>query len=87
MGCTHTEARYVLPHAIQQFRPLFPGVWLSLLEGTPEQLAGLASLNRIDLVITADSRELFDDFAFLPCYSVNRCVVVAPCIHSLPQAS
>jgi LysR family transcriptional regulator, cys regulon transcriptional activator len=78
IGSTHTEARYVLPNAIQQFRPLFPGVWLSLLEGTPEQLADLASLNRVDLVITADSRDLFENFAFMPCCNVNRCVVVAP---------
>src|SRR5687767_4297748 len=47
VGSTHTEARYVLPNAIHRFRSLFPGVRLSLHQGTPEQIAEMVRLNQL----------------------------------------
>ncbi len=50
VGCTHTEARYVLPDVINRFRERFPRVRLSLHPDAPEQIAELARLNRVDVV-------------------------------------
>src|SRR6202044_1306232 len=39
IGTTHTQARYVLPGVIQQFRARFPDMRLNLLQGTSDQIA------------------------------------------------
>jgi LysR family transcriptional regulator, cys regulon transcriptional activator len=82
IGSTHTEARYILPEVIRRFRPLFPGVRLSLHQGTPEQIAELARLNRIDVAIATGSRESFEQLICLPCFRGSRRAVV-PASHPL----
>src|SRR5215813_4815327 len=39
IGTTHTQARYVLPAVIQEFRKRYPGISLHLHQGTSEQIA------------------------------------------------
>lgn len=39
IGCTHTQARYLLPRVIPAFRERFPKVRLQLAEGDPVTLA------------------------------------------------
>src|ERR1700760_1109058 len=45
IGTTHTQARYVLPPAIRQFREKYPGVQFHLHQGTSEHLAEMAELD------------------------------------------
>lgn len=85
VGSTHTEARYVLPNAIHRFRSLFPGVRLSLHQGTPEQIAEMVRLNQLDLVMATGSKSLFGDLVFLSCYQESRRVIV-PTSHPLAGA-
>lgn len=78
VGCTHTEARYVLPDVINRFRERFPRVRLSLHPDAPEQIAELARSNRVDVVMASGPRHLFDGLAMLPCsHSTRRLVVPA----------
>jgi LysR family cys regulon transcriptional activator len=67
LGTTHTEARYVLPEVIREFRSQHPRVNLHLHQGTSEQIAEMAALDRIELVIDSGSRSSFDRHALLPC--------------------
>jgi LysR family cys regulon transcriptional activator len=82
IGTTHTQARYVLPPVIQHFRQRYPGVRLHLHQGTSEQIAELAALDRIDFAIATGSTELFPDHVLLPCYRWYRRIVV-PADHPL----
>jgi LysR family transcriptional regulator, cys regulon transcriptional activator len=84
IGTTHTQARYVLPRVIRDFRRQFPNVQLHLHQGTSEQIAELAALDRIDFAIATGSRELFPDFVLLPCFTWYRSVIVP---HGHPLAS
>ncbi|HSN72460.1 MAG TPA: HTH-type transcriptional regulator CysB [Steroidobacteraceae bacterium] len=84
IGTTHTQARYVLPPVIQRFRQSYPQVRLHLHQGTSEQIAELASLDRIDFAIATGSRELFPDHVLLPCYRWQRRIVV-PAGHPLAK--
>ncbi len=72
----------MLPHVIRRFRTLFPEVRVSLQQGTAEQIAELASRNRIDVAMATGSHELFSQFVFLPCYRGSRRVVI-PTSHPL----
>jgi LysR family cys regulon transcriptional activator len=78
VATTHTQARYALPPVVKAFMDRFPNVRLSLRQGSPMQIAELASSGEADLAIATEALELFSDLAMLPCYEWNRCVVVPP---------
>ncbi|HEX5649195.1 MAG TPA: HTH-type transcriptional regulator CysB [Steroidobacteraceae bacterium] len=85
IATTHTQARYVLPEVIKAFRERYPEVRLHLHQGTSEQIAEMAALDRIDFAIATGSESLFDGFSLLPCYKWHRHVVV-PQNHALARA-
>jgi LysR family transcriptional regulator, cys regulon transcriptional activator len=76
IGTTHTQARYVLPDVIRQFRGRYPNVRLNLHQGTSEQIAEMVAHDRIDCAIATGSQHLFGDLTLLPCYHWHRTVVV-----------
>ena len=76
IATTHTQARYVLPETIREFRERHPKVSLELHQGTSEQIAELVSANRVDFAIATGSRGLFPGLVLLPCYHWNRIVLV-----------
>jgi LysR family transcriptional regulator, cys regulon transcriptional activator len=76
IGTTHTQARYVLPDVIRQFRERYPNVRLNLHQGTSEQLAEMVAHDRIDCAINTGSDALFSDLTLLPCYVWHRTVIV-----------
>lgn len=76
LGTTHTQARYVLPPVIQKFRANYPEVDLHLHQGTSEQIADLAKLDRIDFAIATGAGELFPGLVLLPTYRWYRRIVV-----------
>jgi len=76
IGTTHTQARYVLPEVIQQFRQRYPQVRLNLHQGTSEQIAEMVAHDRIDCAIATGSEQLFSDLTLLPCYRWYRSVIV-----------
>ncbi len=78
IATTHTQARYALPPIIQRFRSRFPKVTLHLHQGSPPQIAKLASDGQADFAIATEALELFEDLVMLPCYRWNRIVLVRP---------
>jgi LysR family cys regulon transcriptional activator len=84
IGTTHTQARYVLPPVIRQFRQRYPDVELHLHQGTSEQIADMAEKDRIDFAINTGSQELFPNLVLLPCYRWHRRIVV-PRNHPLAE--
>jgi LysR family cys regulon transcriptional activator len=76
IATTHTQARYVLPPVIKQFRSLYPAVDLNLHQGTSEQIADLAAADRVDFAIATGSHELFPGLALMPCFRWHRDIVV-----------
>ncbi len=85
IGTTHTQARYVLPSVIQEFRARYPQVRLNLHQGTSEQIAEMVASDRIDCAIATGSEQLFQDLTLLPCYRWHRTVIV-PRNHPLAEA-
>jgi LysR family transcriptional regulator, cys regulon transcriptional activator len=82
IGTTHTQARYVLPEVIRDFRARYPHVRLNLHQGTTEQIAEMVAQDRIDCAIATGSEHLFGDMTLLPCYRWHR-VIVVPRDHPL----
>jgi LysR family transcriptional regulator, cys regulon transcriptional activator len=85
IGTTHTQARYVLPDVIREFRGRYPQVRLNLHQGTSEQIAEMVASDRIDCAIATGSEALFGELTLLPCYRWNR-IVIVPKGHALASA-
>ena len=84
IATTHTQARYVLPEIVAEFRKRFPKVGLNLHQGTSEQIADMLSANDIDFAIATGSNELFSDLMLIPSYRWDRSIVV-PKGHALTE--
>ena len=76
IATTHTQARYVLPSVISDFRAEFPDVSLHMNQGTPVQIAELAASGGVDFAIATEGMDHFHDLVSMPCYRWNRSVVV-----------
>lgn len=76
IATTHTQARYVLPEIVSEFRKRFPKVGLNLHQGTSEQIADMVSANDIDFAIATGSTGLFTDLMLVPSYRWDRSIVV-----------
>ena len=76
IATTHTQARYVLPEIVAEFRKRFPKVSLNLHQGTSEQIADMVSSNDIDFAIATGSNDLFGDLMLVPSYRWDRSIVV-----------
>ena len=76
IATTHTQARYALPAVIQKFRADYPEVVLHMNQGTPLQIAEMASDGTVDFGIATEGSDLFGDLVMMPCYEWNRSVVV-----------
>ena len=84
IATTHTQARYVLPDVIREFRKLYPKVGLNLHQGTSEQIADMVAANEIDFAIATGSRDLFSNLLLVPSYHWDRKIIV-PKDHELTK--
>ncbi len=76
IATTHTQARYVLPKIITQYVKAFPGVRLSIKQGSPNEICEFILNGEADLAITTESLEDYPELRKLPCYQWNRSVIV-----------
>ncbi len=76
IATTHTQARYALPKAVRVFMERYPGIQLHINQGTPTQIAELASRGLVDMAIATEGMDLFENLVQLPCYEWNRCILV-----------
>lgn len=76
IATTDAQARYVLPEIIRAFRSRHARINVHLHQGTSEQIAQMAALGRVDLVMDSGPRAPLERHHLLPCYCWQLCVVV-----------
>jgi LysR family cys regulon transcriptional activator len=76
IATTHTQARYVLPKVVQQFRLAFPEVRIALQQSAPEHIAEWVLSGKADIGIATEGLSQFKDLVSFPCYEWNHVVVV-----------
>ena len=86
IGTTHGQARYVLPTVVRGFMTRYPRVHLHLHQGSLEQLAELARLDRFDVVVATDLARHLPQFVQLPCYTWHPRLIV-PRGHALSSSA
>ncbi|MEH3085193.1 MAG: CysB family HTH-type transcriptional regulator [Xylophilus ampelinus] len=78
IAATHSQARYALPQAVQEFRQHFPNVRLHLHQGSPKQVAEMLLSGEADVGIATEALAQYDALVALPCYRWTHAVIVPP---------
>jgi LysR family cys regulon transcriptional activator len=86
IATTSTQARYSLPAVVQRFRIQYPKVHLSLLQGTPTQIADMVCEGRADIAIATEALDHYPDLLALPGYTWHHCAIV-PRGHALSKVT
>jgi len=82
IAATHSQARYALPGAVNDFRAVYPRVTLNLHQGSPHQIAQLLISGEADIGIATEALAEYEQLVALPCYRWTHCVI-APKGHEL----
>lgn len=85
IATTHTQARYSLPKVVQAFMQKFPKVKLSLLQGSPRQIADMVLRDQADLALATETIADIEGLVSLPCYQWEH-VLVTPPDHPLQRS-
>lgn len=78
IAATHSQARYALPMAVQEFRSQFPNVTLHLHQGSPAHVAEMLLSGEADVGIATEALTQYDELVALPCYPWTHSVIVPP---------
>jgi LysR family cys regulon transcriptional activator len=78
VAATHSQARYAMPVAVQEFRALFPQVKLHLHQGSPKQIAQMLLEGEADVGVATEALGDYPQLVALPCYRWTHSVVVPP---------
>ncbi len=76
IAATHTQARYALPSAVQDFCAQHPQVTLHLVQGSPRQIAAQVLAGEVDLGVATEALSEYPELVALPCYRWTHVVVV-----------
>ena len=85
IATTHTQARYVLPKIVNDFRANYPGIGLHIMQGSPAQLVRQMEDNLADLAICTEALEHHSSLRVVDSYHWNRVLIVRP-DHTLANA-
>ncbi|MDY6983363.1 MAG: CysB family HTH-type transcriptional regulator [Pseudomonadota bacterium] len=84
VATTHTQARYVLPDIVVQFRKQFPKVKLHLHQGSPREIAQMLLDGRADIGIATEALSDVEGLVSYPYHSWYHGVIV-PAGHPLDR--
>lgn len=78
VAATHSQARYVLPSVVKDFRDRFPKVTLHLRQGSPKQVAAMLLSGEADIGVATEALADYPQLVTLPCYRWTHGIVVPP---------
>jgi len=76
VATTHTQARYVLPQVVTQFKAAYPKVQLVLHQASPSEIVQLLSEGEADIGIATEALDNVALLTSFPYYSWHHAVIV-----------
>ncbi|WP_336165432.1 CysB family HTH-type transcriptional regulator [Acinetobacter ursingii] len=76
IATTHTQARYVLPPIVNQFKKLFPKVHLVLQQASPTEISEMLLQGEADIGISTESLTTEENLASVPYYQWEHSIIV-----------
>jgi LysR family cys regulon transcriptional activator len=78
IACTSTQARYVLPSAIDRFMKKYPNARLEFFQGGRQQIFAKVDAGDADVAIGGDRGVSVHNVAMLPYGTLHYCIVTKP---------
>ncbi len=75
IATTHTQARYVLPAAVDKFIRSNPDINLHIHQGTPVQIANMLEQDEVDIAIATEALSERETLLAMPCYQWSRSII------------
>lgn len=75
IATTHTQARYVLPPIVNQFKKLFPKVHLILQQASPVEISEMLLQGEADIGIATESLTTEENLASIPYYQWQHSII------------
>lgn len=82
IATTHTQAKYLLPEPIREFRERFPDVSIYIVQSSPGEIVDLLNHHKVDIAICTEKLEDSEKLSIKPCYHWHH-VAVVPKEHPL----
>src|SRR6201991_3245470 len=76
IAATHTQARYSLPAAIAEFKKRYPKVHLSILQGSPSQVAEMVIHDQADVAMATEGLSNYKDLEKLRGFTCHHVAVM-----------
>lgn len=76
VSATHTQARYVLPGVIREFRREYPQVHLVLHQGGPKEIVDTLMAGDADLAVATEMLDTIPEFVTFAAYEWHHAVIV-----------
>lgn len=76
VATTHTQARYVLPQVVKEFKLAYPKVHLVLHQGSPDEIVTLLQSGDADIGIATEALEGAEQIVTFPFYQWRHAVIV-----------
>lgn len=86
IATTHTQAQYILPSVVTQFKHIFPKVHLVLHQASPTEIVSMLTNSQADIGIATEALENTPDLVSFPYYSWHHAIIV-PAGHPLESCS
>jgi DNA-binding transcriptional LysR family regulator len=85
IATTHTQAKYLLPVPVQQFRQQYPDIKIYMVQSSPGNLIDLLHQHQADIAICTEKLAEDDRLILRPCYQWHHLAIV-PKQHPLATA-
>jgi DNA-binding transcriptional LysR family regulator len=76
IATTHTQAKYLLPTAIREFREQYPAVTIFMVQSSPGEVVDLLNHHKVDIAICTEKLVDNDKLVITPCYQWQHIAVV-----------
>ncbi len=82
IATTHTQAKYLLPEPVRQFREKYPGIKIYMVQSSPDNLIDLLHRHQVDIAICTEKLAEDDRLTLQACYEWHH-VAIVPLGHEL----
>jgi len=76
IATTHTQAKYLLPAPIRNFREQYPGVTIYMVQSSPGEIIDLLHHHKADIAICTERLDEDEKLIIRPCYEWQHIAVV-----------
>jgi DNA-binding transcriptional LysR family regulator len=76
IATTHTQAKYLLPEPIRNFRLQYPGIKIYMVQSSPGEIIDMLHHHKADLAICTEKLDVDEKLVITPCYDWHHIAVV-----------